>query len=159
MRRTLSNAFILAACAFLISLIYVDFPFTPTVDDFSANDPDVSASSTIQLNDRIIRVEIADTPEERERGLSGKGGLAEDEGMLFVFDSDGRYAFWMKDMKFAIDILWISHDGAIVHIEKGVAPETYPHTFAPRREARYVVELPAGFVEKHDVHVGDIVRL
>ncbi|MBI2611007.1 DUF192 domain-containing protein [Candidatus Kaiserbacteria bacterium] len=159
MRRTLSIALILAACAFLISLIYADLPFTPVADNFSASDSNVSASSTILIADRVVRVTVADTPEERERGLSGWKGLAEDEGMLFIFNEDGRYAFWMKDMEFPIDILWISRDGAIVHIEEYVAPETYPASFAPRREARYVVELPAGFVERRGVRIGELVRL
>jgi|SRR3989344_930933 len=159
MKRTLSIALILAGCAFLISLIYVDLPFAPAVDNFITDNPSVSAPSTIQLKDEIVRVEIADTSEERERGLGGLEGLADDEGMLFVFDEDGRPAFWMKDMLFAIDILWISRDGAIVHIEENVAPETYPASFVPRSEARYVVELPAGYVARHDVGLGDIVRL
>ncbi|MBI2612436.1 DUF192 domain-containing protein [Candidatus Kaiserbacteria bacterium] len=159
MKRTITIALILAACAFLISLIYVELPFSSPSGDSVANEQLLSASSTIQIKDRTIRVEIADTSGERERGLSGKEGLAEDEGMLFVFEEDGRPAFWMKDMLFAIDILWISSDGAIVHIEENVAPETYPTAFAPRNEARYVVELPAGYVAKYTVRPGDIVRL
>lgn len=158
MVRHIRYALIVAGAVIIVALIYVEIPFTSPTENFSANDSRV-ATSSIQINDRTITVEIADSPAERERGLSGKAGLAEDEGMLFVFDEDGRLAFWMKDMLFAIDILWISRDGAIVHIEENVAPETYPASFTPRSEARYVVELPAGYVSKYTVRLGDIVRL
>lgn len=159
MVRHIRYALIVAGAVIIVALIYVELPFASPAENFSANDSSLAASSTIQINDRIITVEIADTPEERERGLSGKEGLAEDEGMLFIFDEDGKPSFWMKDMLFAIDIVWISRDGAIVHIEENVAPETYPTSFAPRSEARYVVELPAGYASKYTVRLGDVVRL
>ncbi len=159
MIRQIQYALVVAGAVLIAALIYVDVPGALSTDMSVPRDSTVAASSTIQLKDRIIRVEIADTPEERERGLSGREGLAEDEGLLFVFEEDRRPAFWMKDMLFAIDILWISRDGAIVHIEENVGPETYPASFTPRSEARYVVELPAGYAARHDVGLGDIVRL
>lgn len=158
MVRQIRYALIVGGAVLIAALIYVRLPFAPAADQIVPNNTN-TASSTIQINERTIRVEIADSPAERERGLSGKAGLGEDEGMLFVFEEDGRPAFWMKDMLFAIDIMWISRDGAIVHIEENVAPETYPASFAPRSEARYVVELPAGYVSKYSVRLGDIVRL
>src|SRR3990167_10987110 len=105
----------------------------------------VSEVRTIQLNGQTIRVSVADTETAREQGLSGRAGLATDEGMLFVFLKDGKYAFWMKDMLFSIDILWLSSDGAVVFMAKNVSPDTYPRAFAPDGPARYVLELPAGF--------------
>ncbi|MBI4068550.1 DUF192 domain-containing protein [Candidatus Kaiserbacteria bacterium] len=160
MLRQIRYALIVAGVVLIAALIYVDLPYySPAVSNFNADNPNVYASSTIQLKDTVVRVEIADTPEERAMGLSGREGLAPDEGLLFVFEEDGLHAFWMKDMRFAIDIVWVSSDGAIVHIEENVTPETYPAAFAPRREARYVVELSAGYVAEHEVRVGDIVRL
>ena len=117
-----------------------------------------SEFSTVHLKGQIVKVAVADTPESRERGLSGRSELASDEGMLFVFPKDGQYAFWMKDMRFAIDIVWISYSEEIVDVEEKVSPETYPTVFTPRRPARYVLELPSGFVEEHDVTIGDAVR-
>jgi|SRR3989344_4008067 len=114
--------------------------------------------STVHLKEQTVKVTVADTPESRERGLSGRSELAPDEGMLFVFPEDGHYAFWMKDMRFAIDIVWISYSEEIVDVEEKVSPETYPAVFTPRRPARYVLELPSGFVEEHDVTIGDTVR-
>jgi uncharacterized membrane protein (UPF0127 family) len=96
---------------------------------------------------------VADTPEERVRGLSGTPELGSNEGMFFVFENDGFYRIWMKDMRYAIDILWIEEDGTIIHIEENVTPDTYPKQFTSRIPARYVLEVLAGFVEKHDIRL------
>ena len=111
------------------------------------------------LAERTVFVDVADTPEKRSVGLSGHEELAPDEGMLFVFPEDGIYAFWMKDMRFSIDILWISREGVIVDMQQKVAPETYPAAYTPRKEARYVLELPSGWVERYTVELGDAVQL
>lgn len=124
---------------------------------------------TIEIAGNAARVAVADTPESRAKGLGGREGLAEGEGMLFIFPADGYYAFWMKDMRFPIDILWLSasdrpsRDGSatatVIYIAPNVSPDTYPRTFGPNAPARYIVELPAGYVGAHGVKVGDIVRL
>ena len=114
---------------------------------------------TVQLAGKTIRVTVADTPELRAKGLGGREGLAQDEGMLFIFDSDAKYQFWMKDMRFPIDILWIFASGQVVDIRESVSPSTYPAVFAPNSPARYVLELPAGFVKENDVVAGEILRL
>ena len=85
--------------------------------------------------------------------------MPENRGMLFVFPSDGIYAFWMKGMLFSIDMLWLAADGTIVYLVQNASPDTYPHSFVPDKTARYVLELPAGFARSHGVGVGDIVRL
>ena len=115
--------------------------------------------STIQLDGQTIHVAVVDTPVARERGLSGRQGLAGDQGMLFVFPKDGVYSFWMKDMLFSIDIIWISADGTITDIVQNLSPDTYPTAYTPSKPGRYVLELPAGYVKAHNVHEGDIVRL
>ncbi len=113
----------------------------------------------IELGGQPIRVSVADTPEARKTGLGNRAGLAPGEGMLFVFPYDGIYGFWMENMQFSIDILWLNVSGEIVHIEESVSPETYPAVFSSKVRARYVLELPAGFVSGYEVRVGDIVRL
>lgn len=125
---------------------------TPT-QEFQTSYVDV-----IRIAGRNVKVSIADTPKSRERGLSGQAGLGRDEGMLFVFPEDGRHSFWMKDMRFPIDIVWLSADGRVITIAPDVSPDTYPRSFVPAAPARYVVELPAGFAETYNLKVGDIVR-
>jgi hypothetical protein len=120
---------------------------------------DTTATRVIYINGQSIIVDIADTPAERQRGLSGRADLAPNHGMLFIFPSDGIYAFWMKDMRFSIDIIWLSADGTVITIAQNISPRTYPHTFAPSAPAQYVVELPAGFVQEHHVQLGDKVQM
>lgn len=124
-----------------------------------AGSEQVQELRTIQLKGQTIRVSVADTESMRGQGLSGRKELAADEGMLFVFPQDGKYAFWMKDMRFSIDILWLAKDGSVVYMAQNVSPDTYPHNFQPNALARYVLELPAGYAREHNVAIGDIVRL
>lgn len=115
--------------------------------------------TTLTLGGEHIVAEVRDTPRARTQGLSGRDFLEEGKGMLFVFPVDGYYSFWMKDMKFPIDIVWISKDGSVVDIQNEVSPETYPeYSFAPQDTARYVLELRAGFVKEHGVSVGSVVE-
>lgn len=119
----------------------------------------VLEARTIELKGQVIQVSVADTESSRRQGLSGRAGLEPDEGMLFVFPEDGIHGFWMKDMRFSIDILWLSASGSIVYMAQNISPDTYPQNFSPDTPARYVLELSAGYVEEHAVSIGDIVRL
>ncbi len=106
-----------------------------------------------------IFVEVKKTPKERQKGLSGRKNLPENQGMLFVFEKPGYYAFWMKDMNFALDFIWIK-DNKIVEITKNVKPEDYqpPKTLIPQNEVDMVLEVNAGFVKKNNIKVGDIIE-
>lgn len=124
----------------------------------------VRSGKKVNLPKGEIYAEVVDTPQSRAQGLSGRKGLAEDEGMLFVFDHPGKYGFWMKDMLFSIDMVWISVDGTVVHIERNVTPETYskhtpPQTFVNAPDAKYVLELASGVSEKLGVYLGSKVIL
>ena len=110
------------------------------------------------FKEACFKVEIVKTLEERNKGLMFKKNLAPDEGMLFVFDKEGYYSFWMKDMNFPIDIIWIGEDLKIVYIEKNVSPDSYPTTFISKENARYVLEVISGFSEKNNLKEGDLVR-
>ena len=114
---------------------------------------------TVQIAGETLRVAIADTEALRERGLGGRESLSQDEGMLFVFPKDGKYAFWMKDMNFPIDILWLSDTGVVVYMVSNVSPNTYPEDFVPEKPSRYVLELPSGWANAHEVQLGGIVQL
>jgi uncharacterized membrane protein (UPF0127 family) len=109
---------------------------------------------TIQLE-----ASIANTTETRTKGLSGTPSLPEGVVKLFVFDESQEWGFWMKDMKYAIDIIWVDATGAIVHIEEKVTPASYPMSFLPNKPAKYVIETVFGFVEDYGIKVGDRVVL
>jgi hypothetical protein len=130
----------------------------PVGGSTTAPGSDIAGGDTVRLGGSTVRVTIADTPTSREQGLSSRTGLDPDEGMLFVFPVDGEYAFWMKDMLFAIDILWLNASGTIVYMEENVAPDTYPASYKPNVPARYVLELPAGWAKAHNLKTGDQSR-
>ena len=115
--------------------------------------------AVLQLNKTIIKAEIARTSAQRAQGLSGRRALGTDEGMLFVFPQDTAPGFWMKEMNFAIDIVWLDSSGAIVEINKNLNPDSFPQLFYPPRPIRYVLELPAGLTDKLQLKTGDIIHL
>lgn len=121
--------------------------------------PPPHEENEIIIGDNRVRVLVADTESERARGLSGRETLALDEGMLFVFEEPGTYGFWMKEMRFSIDILWISAEGRVVGVEKSASPDSYPRIFTPPIPIRYVLEAPAGFFDAHQLEVGQKVLL
>lgn len=117
------------------------------------------SKNTLQIGGTTINIDIADTPAEREQGLSGRVSLPDDYGLLFVFDTPGDYGFWMKDMNFAIDIVWINAEKKIVGVENSVSPATYPNVFYPKEPVLYVLEVPAGFAKGHHIDIGSEVLL
>lgn len=108
----------------------------------------------IQIGNTVVAAEIVDTDALRQQGLSGRAGLAAGEGMLFVFDTDNTWGIWMKDMRFAIDIVWADSAGTVVTVAARVAPESYPEVFYPAAPVRYVLELPAGFAAEYGIAEG-----
>lgn len=116
----------------------------------------------IKINDVVIKVNVADTPQLRSKGLGGRDSLAEDQGMLFIFPEAKKYQFWMKGVKFPLDMIFIA-DGRVVDIIKNVP--TVPKSTSDEGIIRYqpiisvnmVVEVNAHFVDKHNVKVGDTV--
>lgn len=109
----------------------------------------------LTLASTTISVEIVRTPAERDRGLSGRLSLAPDRGMLFLFDHPDTYGFWMPEMQFPIDIIWLNGNWQIVDIAHAVAPESYPHVFVPKAPATFVLEVVAGLSERSGWQEGD----
>ena len=116
------------------------------------------AEKKVCVKGRCILVEIVDTDETRARGLMYRDSLDEDRGMLFVFPEKGIYNFWMMNMRFPIDILWIDEDLRIADIKENAQPcaDKCPG-FGPGAAAAYVLEVNAGFCSRNNVSRGDIV--
>lgn len=105
-----------------------------------------------------LKAEVVNTTESRQLGFSGREGVVDGQGMIFVFPEPSMYSFWMKNMLFPLDVIWINTENKIVHIETNKGPDTYPNAFAPKEPAQFVLETSAGFVDFFGVKVGDEVR-
>ena len=107
-------------------------------------------------------MEVRDTDEERQSGLSNRESLAPQTGMRFIFDQPDRYLFWMNEMRFPIDMVFI-RDGVIVNIANNVPfPKTAteaPATVQPQQTFENVLELPAGDADKLNLKIGQRVDL
>lgn len=114
-----------------------------------------SDKKLIIINGKALKVDIADNTEERNRGLGGRKFLGKNEGMLFVFQKPDKYSFWMKDMRFPLDIIWINENKTISAVSKNISPETYPASFSPSDPVKYVLEVNAGWSEKNEIKAGD----
>ena len=135
---------------------------------FGATPPAVSTSSqispaglkqaTIFVGERPFNIEIAETYNQQSLGLGGREELKPNTGMFFVFPKPEVQSFWMKDMKFPIDIVWIDQNRRIVGFEKSVPVESYPDVFKSKVPVPYVLEIPAGTVETEKIEIGELVK-
>jgi hypothetical protein len=118
--------------------------------------------SNVTIDGFSLTADLALSSKQKEKGLSVKEKLKENEAMLFVFEKPGKHSFWMKDMKFPIDIIWLDSNGKIVHIEENLEPCSLVFacpSYTPNTDSQYVLETVAGFIPRHNVSVGTDVDL
>lgn len=127
----------------------------------TASAPDDSATVALIPSgggERVeLEVEIADEPAEQQRGLMERTELAEDAGMLFVFEQEQELSFWMKDTLIPLSVAYIDSDGRIVDIQDMEPLDTTSHPSA--EPARYALEVNQGFYEERGIEVGDTVEI
>jgi len=109
----------------------------------------------VKIDSKTLHVDIADDICKQELGLSGKKSLSDSTGMIFIFGKLGNYGFWMQNMNFPLDILWINDNFEVVGMEKSLATSTYPGIFGENYLTKYVLEIPAGYSDKNNIKVGD----
>ena len=109
-----------------------------------------------QINDKKISLIIAKSDKDRMNGLSGRGSLPEDQGMLFLFDTKGKYGFWMRDMKFAIDIIFIDDDTVVSLVENAPSSIQTPDltVYYPDAPVNRVLEVNSGGAKKLGIQKG-----
>jgi uncharacterized membrane protein (UPF0127 family) len=110
----------------------------------------------LYIKNKEIRVEVAKTPEERANGLMGRKHLGEDEGMLFIFETEDYHGFWMKDTRIPLSIAFIDKEGRIVRMTD-MKPLTL-ESHSPPKPILYALEMERGWFPANDIKVGDIVR-
>ena len=130
--------------------------FLNAIQDASPND-DRYLKAKVTVRGLELNADLAVTQEQMSKGLAVKDELKENESMLFVFGEPSRHSFWMKDMKFPIDIIWLDSDGKVVHIEKDLQPclsVLVCTNYSPNTDSQYVLETVSGFTQRHNVSVG-----
>jgi uncharacterized membrane protein (UPF0127 family) len=115
-------------------------------------------SSEIIMGGETFKAEIVDNQEKIEKGLSGRESLCEKCAMLFLFDNLAKHNFWMKNMEFNLDLIWVK-DNKIVQISPQISHELgEKETISPAVEVNKVIEINAGMSEKLGLKVGEEVR-
>lgn len=112
----------------------------------------------LTISGKQIQVAYANTPELQQQGLSNTAPLTDEQGMLFMFPTETTPSFWMKDMSYGLDIIWINADKEVVDITANLDPQTFPKSFTPVSPVQFVLEVPAGFAEKNSIEIGTKVK-
>jgi uncharacterized membrane protein (UPF0127 family) len=113
------------------------------------------------INGHTIRLELAVTETEKEKGLGYRDTLAADSGMLFVYEHPDRYGFWMKGMRFPLDFIWINGNKVAdisQNILQPVNDTVQPVSLAPAVPADKVLEVNSGMIQSLGIRVGDLVQ-
>jgi uncharacterized protein len=130
------------------------------IENILAQEQKQNQTALVTVGGVNLITSLSTTPDAQSKGLAIRDSLNENEGMLFIFETPQKYSFWMKDMKFPIDIIWINQDGKIVHIEKDLPPCVFLlpcPSYAPKDDSLYVLEVVSNFTNKFNINVGDPV--
>jgi len=144
--------FIVLAVLFMTTLL-----FAPRIIQRNGENSPILSPNSVAINGNIFDVYIANTKDDMTKGLSARESLSQNEGMLFMFEKPDTYSFWMKDMNFPIDIIWIGEDMRTVYIKENATPDSYPESFTPDAPALYVLEINAGIAANEKIKIGDTV--
>jgi uncharacterized membrane protein (UPF0127 family) len=140
----------------IIILLALTYPFV-----FSKKNTNISQ---VEINGKIIKVEIAKTDEARNKGLSNRKTLEANSGMLFIFDKPGIHPFWMKDTLIPLDIIWLTPSKTkgiytIVDMTQ-LQPQRGDNvpSYTPKKEAQYALEVNANYARNNNISIGDEIK-
>lgn len=148
----MKKIFFIIIAIIVLSAIFILFSFSAAKQEEPIN--------TVRINDKEIKVDLAKTSLEQYTGLSGRGNLCPDCGMLFIFGDKEEKTFVMRNMMFPLDIIWIN-DEEIVKIDKNLQPEKFLNLTEYKNEepVNYVLEVNAGFCQENNIKEGSIVEI
>jgi uncharacterized membrane protein (UPF0127 family) len=127
---------------------------------FSLSVCSAGAMKRVCFSDVCVEAQVSETDAQRNLGLMFRDYLPAQEGMLFIFPAEDKYSFWMKNMKFSLDMIWIDSNKKIVDIKTDIPPcLDLCENYTPGFKAMYVLEVNAGFVKKYSIGVGDTVSM
>jgi uncharacterized protein len=139
-------------------VIYLYFYFAPTS---LAPGSQQSVLSLVCFKNNCFDVELAKTEAQRSQGLMYRKELDKNKGMLFIFDKEGIYPFWMKNTLIPLDMVWIDGNSKVVFIGQNVQPckSLICPTVVSSGKAKYVLEINAGVCEKIGFKIGDLLSI
>jgi len=111
----------------------------------------------LTIKGKTIKIEVARSEQEQERGLMFRERMGKDEGMLFVYEREARLSFWMKNTRLPLSIAFIDQSGKIVDIQDMEPFSLETHTSA--YPARYALEMNRGWFAREGIKVGDLVKI
>lgn len=138
-------------------------PMRSPIQSTATTNQKLHPTQTVTVGEHIFYVQVATTELDQTQGLSGIESIQKNEGMLFSFDSPTQPAFWMKDMKFSIDILWIRNNKVVAISERLAIPQTGQSEqqlplYVPPTKIDAALEINAGLAKSYAVHLGDLVK-
>lgn len=144
---------IIVALLVFLSIYFAEKLFAPPTKQ--------SLQNQVCFGSDCFGVELAKTNSEIEKGLMYRKELAQDAGMLFVFDKEGIYPFWMKNTLIPLDIIWIDSSNKVVFIVDNFQPceSLICPSATPAVKAKYVLEINAGICQQIGLKVGDLVQI
>jgi uncharacterized protein len=116
-----------------------------------------------EINSRKYKMELANTNESRSKGLMFREKMDKDKGMLFIFERESIYPFWMKNTYIPLDMIWLNKNKEVVYIQKDVKPcknslEAICKSIVPTAKAMYVIELNTGQTDELDLKIGNKIN-
>jgi len=116
--------------------------------------------AAITITGKAIQAEIADTAAKRAKGLMFRQELAEEQGMLFVFEQEQEVSFWMKNTLIPLDLIFLDKDLKIVDIKQDFQPCKTDSclVYSSKQPAKYVLEVNSGFIKANDIKIGDVIQ-
>jgi uncharacterized membrane protein (UPF0127 family) len=113
-----------------------------------------------EINGHVFSLYLAQTSQEQSIGLAKYKSIGQNQGMIFLFDKSDYYSFWMKDMKFPIDIIFISGNKVVDVFDKvPVSPNENLPVYTTKTKADKVLEINAGLAKKYEIKIGNIVNI
>ncbi len=146
----ISILFSTLAILFLLGCVS-DTGYLPPADDYQ--------SKQVCFDSICVFVEVAETELAREVGLMNRDTLADNYGMLFVMENEDIHSFWMKNTLIPLDAFWINGKFQVIDIQTMTPCKADPCTvYMPAQISLYVLEVPAGFAQKHGIEVGEFIQ-
>lgn len=149
---------VILALLFLAFVIFINYYINPMAQESIDKNKEFGK---VCFQDHCFNVELAISLKERQAGLMFREFLDQDEGMLFVFEPEGNYPFWMKNTLVQLDIIWINERNEVVFINKNTQPcyiENCP-SINPGVQAKYVLEINSGKVDQIGLALGSKVSI